>query len=64
MSNYLLIVCCLFAGILLRRFGRLPDNAHAALNTVIVYLALPAVTLHTLPSLRFDRSQLWPVLMP
>ncbi len=64
MSNLLLLVFCLVAGLLLRRFGRVPDGAHATLNTVIVYLALPAVTLHTLHEFQFDSSQLWPVLMP
>ena len=60
----MLLVCCLLAGLLLRRSGRVPDGAHATLNTVIIYLALPAVTLHTLHSFRFEGSQLWPVLMP
>ena len=49
---------------LLRRSGRVPDGAHSTLNTVIVYLALPAVTLHTLHAFQFESSQLWPVLMP
>jgi len=64
MSNFILLVSCLLAGLLLRRFGRMPEGAHATLNTVIIYLALPAVTLHTLHSFQFDSSQLWPVLMP
>ena len=64
MSNFILLIFCMVAGILLRRSRRLPDGAHATLNTVIVYLALPAVTLHTLHSFQFDRSQLWPILMP
>jgi hypothetical protein len=60
----MLLVCCLLAGVFLRRSGRVPEGAHATLNTFIIYLALPAVTLHTLHSFRFDGSQLWPVLMP
>ena len=64
MSNFILLVCCLMAGVLLRRSGRVPEGGHAALNTFIVYLALPAVTLHTLHSFRFDGTQVWPVLMP
>jgi len=64
MSNLLLLVCCLLAGLLLRRSGKVPEGAHSALTTVIIYLALPAVTLHTLHSFRFDSRQLWPVLMP
>ena len=64
MSNFLLLVCCLMAGLLLRQSGRVQEGAHSTLNTVIVYLALPAVTLHTLHSFQFDGTQLWPVLMP
>ncbi len=64
MANFLLLVCCLIAGLALRQSGRVVDGAHSALNTVIVYLALPAVTLHTLHSFEFDERQLWPVLMP
>ena len=64
MSNFLLLVCCMVAGMALRRSGRVAEGAHSALNTVIVYLALPAVTLHTLHAFEFDSRQLWPVLMP
>lgn len=42
MSNVLMLVICLAAGMLLRRAGRVGDNAHQALNAVIVHLALPA----------------------
>lgn len=64
MSNFLLLVCCLVAGVLLRRFGRIQDGAHAAINAVIIHLSLPAVTVHTLHAFKFDGSQVWPVLMP
>ena len=64
MSNFLMLVICLVAGMLLRRAGRVGDNAHQALNAVIVHLALPAVTLRTLHAFEFDREHLMPVLMP
>lgn len=64
MSNVLLLMCCLCAGMLLRRTGRVPDNAHLALNAVIVNLSLPAVALRALHAFKFDSSALWPVLMP
>lgn len=64
MSNFLMLVLCLVAGVLLRRTGRVSDNAHQALNAVIVHLALPAVTLRTLHGFEFDREHLMPVLMP
>ncbi len=64
MSNLLILAGCLFAGWLLRRTGRVPDNGHLALNALIVHLALPALTLRTLHDFRFDAGHLWPVLMP
>lgn len=64
MSNLLLLVACLLAGMALRRAGRVADNAHTALNAVIIHLALPAVTLRTLHGFVFDTGHLWPVLMP
>ncbi len=64
MSNFLLLVGCLAAGLLLRRSGRAPANAHQALNMVIVHVSLPAVTLRTLHGFTFDPAQMGPVLMP
>lgn len=64
MSNFLMLLICLVAGMLLRRAGSVADNAHQALNAVIVHLALPAVTLRTLHGFEFDGEHLMPVLMP
>ncbi|MEO8740897.1 MAG: AEC family transporter [Casimicrobiaceae bacterium] len=64
MANLLLLVLCLVAGLLLRSSGRAPANAHAPLNMVIIHIALPAVTVHTLHAFAFDSRQIWPVLMP
>jgi len=64
MHNLLLLLLCLAGGVLLRRAGRVADNAHLALNACIIHLALPAVTLRTLHGFEFDRMHLLPVLMP
>jgi hypothetical protein len=64
MANFMMLVTCLAAGMLLRRAGRVGDNAQQALNAVIIHLALPAVTLRTLHGFEFDRAHLMPVLMP
>jgi predicted permease len=63
-SNLLLLVGCLVVGMLLRRSGRAPTNAHQGLNVVILHVSLPAVTLRTLHAFTFDPAQLGPVLMP
>jgi predicted permease len=64
MSNFVMLVVCLVAGLLLRRSGRLADNAHTVINTIILHVSLPAVTLRYLHDFRFDGHALWPVLMP
>jgi predicted permease len=64
MSPLLLIVLCLAAGVLLRRFARVADNAHQALNAVIVHVSLPAATLHHLHGFDFVHGQIGAVLMP
>jgi predicted permease len=45
MSNLALLVLCFALGIALRRTGRLPEGAPAALNAVIINVALPALAL-------------------
>lgn len=64
MSNLLMLLACLAAGLALRRWGRVPDNGHAALNAVIVHVSLPAVTLRHLHGFGLDPGHLMPVLMP
>ena len=50
MSALLLLILCLIAGVLLRRCGRLSDDAPATLNAYVINLALPALALHHLHS--------------
>ncbi len=45
MNNLLLLILCFIAGMLLRHFRRMPDNAPTALNSFIIHLSLPALTL-------------------
>ena len=59
-----MLFTCLLAGLALARSGRLPDNAHASLNAVIVHISLPALTLHYLHGFSFDAGHLAPVAMP
>src|SRR4029077_2963620 len=63
MNNYLLLVACFLLGILLRRSGRLPDNAAAALNGFVVNISLPALTLTYVHGLKLQTSLLLPALM-
>jgi predicted permease len=64
MNNYLLLAACFVLGLVLRRSGRLPDNAAAALNGFVVNISLPALTLTYVHSLGFRTSLILPALMP
>lgn len=64
MSNFIMLVGCMVAGLLLRRSARLPEGAHHVLNVVILYVSLPAVTLRYLHNFSFEAVYMWPVLMP
>ena len=45
MNNLILLILCFIAGMLLRRSKRMPDNAPATLNSFIIHISLPALTL-------------------
>jgi malate permease and related proteins len=64
MNNYILLAACFLLGIILRRSGRLPANAAAALNGFVVHISLPALTLTYVHSLQLRASLILPALMP
>ncbi|MGE4552153.1 MAG: AEC family transporter [Desulfovibrionaceae bacterium] len=52
MGNFVLLGVCFLAGVLLRRFRLVPENAAQTVNAVIIYVSLPGVALnyvHGLP---------------
>lgn len=63
MDNFILLIACFILGMLLRRSGRLPVNAHAALNGIIIHVSLPAVTLLYVHELRIDTALVYPAAM-
>jgi hypothetical protein len=63
MNNYILLGVCFLLGIVLRRSGRLPDNAAAALNGFVVHISLPALTLTYVHDLDLDTNLILPALM-
>jgi len=64
MNNYLLLGACFVLGLILRRSGRLPDNAAAALNGFVVHISLPALTLTYVHGLHLSANLILPALMP
>ena len=64
MNNYLMLGACFLLGIILRRSGRLPDNAAATLNGFVVHISLPALTLAYVHDLDLNSRLILPALMP
>jgi predicted permease len=62
-NNIVLLGACFVIGMLLRRSGRLPSNAHVALNGFIIHVSLPALTLVSVHRLAFDWALLAPAAM-
>lgn len=63
MGNLLLLILCFTAGILLKQSRRMPDNAPATLNSFIIHVSLPALTLLYLHDLRLSGDVLLIALM-
>ena len=64
MENLLLLAACFAAGIVLRRSGRLPENAHASVNGFIIHVSLPALVLRHVHGLTPEFTLLYAALMP
>ena len=64
MQNIILLLLCLVIGIALRRFNRVPDNAHTTLNVFIIHVAFPALILSQVHGLHLNATLLVSVLMP
>ncbi|HKM71481.1 MAG TPA: AEC family transporter [Stellaceae bacterium] len=64
MANLLTLFVCLAAGVVLRRTGRLPENSHSVLNTFIINISLPALTLAQIHGVHLQSALAYSVAMP
>jgi predicted permease len=64
MSNLILLILCFIIGILLRKSKRMPINTPAVLNTFILHISVPALTLRYLHGIAFDSSMLLVIAVP
>jgi predicted permease len=64
LSTILLVLLMFIAGGLLKRLGIFSETAADALNRFVVYVSLPALVLHSVPQLQWDRSLLVLVIVP
>jgi predicted permease len=62
-NNLILLILCFIAGMVLRRLRRMPDNAPATLNSFIIHVSLPALTLLYIHELHFSGDVLLVALM-
>src|SRR5690348_8044562 len=64
MSNIILLFLCMLIGILLRRYGRVPDNAHTVINGFIINVSLPALTLLQIHGIKLHSTLAYAIAMP
>jgi Membrane transport protein len=64
MSNIILLFACMLIGMALRRYGRVPENAHAAINGFIINVSLPALTLLQIHRIELHAMLAYAVVMP
>ena len=64
MVNFILIAFCITAGMLFRYAKLIPTDAHRGINTWILYLALPAVSLKYIPKIEWTSQMLFPAISP
>ena len=62
--HFLLIFLCLAAGFFLRRSNIIPAETHTSVNAWILYVALPSVALHYIPSIHWSSEVILPFVMP
>jgi len=63
-SNFILIIFCLAAGIISRKFNWVAKDGYKALNAWVLYFGLPAISFNFLPKLTWDNSLLFTMIVP
>jgi len=60
MSDLLLIPICIIAGMLLMQSKVFPDNSYKIINSLIIYINLPALTLYYIPQIEIKQELIFP----
>ena len=63
MDNLLLIFTCLILGYAFKYIPIFNKQAHTGINTYIIWVALPALTLLYVPKLSFSIDLFWLIMM-
>lgn len=64
MASIYLIFLCLLIGFSLKKFNLVETNGFRVLNILIIYVALPALTLHFIPKIVINSALIFPISMP
>ncbi len=64
MHNFFLLIICFLAGVLLRNVKRMPQNTPSVLNSFIIHVSLPAITLLSIRNLSMSIDVLYMAAMP
>lgn len=64
MVNFILIVCCLSAGIIMSSLRILPQDSYKSVNAWLLYVALPALALRFVPEIEWSEKMILPGLSP
>ncbi|WP_027001336.1 AEC family transporter [Hugenholtzia roseola] len=64
MSNLVLLLLCLGAGLIFARLPAFPKEAHKGINAFLIWVSLPAISLLYIPKLEWSWAMLFPALMP
>lgn len=60
MSDLILIPLCIIAGMLLMRTKAFPENSYKVINSLIIYISLPALTLYYIPQIEIKSELIFP----
>lgn len=63
MSDLLLIPLCISAGILLSKLKSFPENSYKVINSLIIYVCLPALTLYYIPQIQIKKDLIFPAVI-
>ena len=63
MDKVILILFCIAAGLLLRRFKIVPADSYQTLNELLVNFFMPALILWQITALKFDSKFIFPILV-
>lgn len=64
MINFIMIAFCILAGMIFRRFNLIHHDGYKAINTWILYLALPAVSFKYIPKIEWSSQMFFPAISP